>query len=314
MGLLELRALASLSIPQECTDCPGKLVLISNYYVGGGGNAFPNEAFLIDFDEDSTRTFRTRGVEAKFSLPREWIRLWVYPVHAGAGEDVLAVARKEFLSLRKTTPPFLEFPQKGEETRTVPAFLDWTMTLKPLGGEPRPYARLSPPGERTVTVTGGNILEFFGIEKLAYYSKVGLTSLLGVPEDVLGRADFIAVDHNGTYSGGGGFESSCWTFSDGTHKETITHQFSAKPEGAVLANLTRENAGNLYNRLFGTSLAPGTDLGILLFDLACIGIDAAAPLFTVTLAGGGRDCQTECPEVFFLGVLNVASVTAYFSR
>jgi hypothetical protein len=109
MGFLELRALASLSISKECTDRPGKLVLMSSYYVGGGGNTFLKEAFLIDFDEDSSGTFRTREIEARFSLPREGIRLWVYPVHAGAGEDVLAVARKEFLSLRKTPPPSSSF-------------------------------------------------------------------------------------------------------------------------------------------------------------------------------------------------------------
>jgi tetratricopeptide (TPR) repeat protein len=314
MGLLDLRALASLSVPQGCADCPEKLVLISNYYVGGGDQPFLNEAFLIDFDEDSAGIPRSREVEARFSLPRTGIRLWVYPVHAGAGEDVLAIARKEFLFRRKMTPPFLEFPQQGDETKSGLAFLDWTMTLKPLGGEPRPYARLSPPGEKTVTVTGDNILQFFGIEKLDYYSTAGLASLLEVSEGVLRKADFIAVDLNGIESGGGGFKSSRWTFSDGTRKETIDHQFNAKPEGAVLTNVTREDAGNLYNRLFGTSLAPGTDLGILLLDLASIGIDAASPLFTVTLAGGGKDCRTECPELMFMGILNVASATVYFSR
>ena len=83
------------------------------------------------------------------------------------------------------------------------------------------------------------------------------------------------------------------------------------PGGAVLANAAREDAGNLYNRLFGTSLAPGTDLGILLLDLASIGIDAATPLLTVTLAGGGEDCGSECPEVLFLGVLNVGLAATY---
>jgi hypothetical protein len=310
-GFLELRAVASPSVPQECTDCPRQLVLISNYYIGGGSKAFLNEAFLIDFDEDSAPTPRTREVEARFSLPREGIRLWAYPVQAGAGEDALTLAREAFLSLRKTTLPFLEFPDKSDKTKTTMAFPDWSRTMKPLDGEPRANILERPPGERAVTVTGGNLLKFEAFRKLVRYSTAELASLLGVPEEVLQTADFVAVDHNGIDSGGGGFESSRWTFSDGTHTKTIAHHFTAMPGGAVLANAAREDAGNLYNRLFGTSLAPGTDLGILLLDLASIGIDAAAPLLTVTLAGGGEDCGSECPEVLFLGVLNVGLAATY---
>jgi hypothetical protein len=307
---LELQAVASLSVPRECADCPRQLVLIANSYIGGGSE-FVNEAFLIDFDGDSAQTPRTREVQAGFSLPREGIRLWAYPVHAAAGEDALAVARAEFLSLRKTTPPLLEYPEKTGRADTVLAFPDWSRTMKPLDGKPRASILQRPPGQRAVTVTGENLLKFDLFRKLVRYSTAELASLLGVPEEVLKRADFVAVDDNGIDSGGGGFESSRWSFSDGTHKKTIAHQFTAIPGGAVLANVAREDAGSLYNRLFGTSLAPGTDLGILLFDLASIGIDAATPLLTVTVAGGGEDCGSECPEVLFLGVVNVGLAATY---
>jgi hypothetical protein len=132
--------------------------------------------------------------------------------------------------------------------------------------------------------------------------------LFGVTEEVLRRADFVAVDIHDPADGREGFASSRWTFADVNGKETVVIDQDEGPEEAVLANLTREDAGELYNRLFGTSLMLETDLDVLLLDLARIEIDAAGPRFTVTLSGDGKEGG---PDVLFLGVLNVGLSTYY---
>jgi hypothetical protein len=135
------------------------------------------------------------------------------------------------------------------------------------------------------------------------YDRNSLASLIDVSLGTLADADFIAFDANGVDAGAGQFETSVWTFDDGTTTLVHNHDFFDGSNGPVLANNELVDVGSSYNSLFGTSFANGQDFGVILFDLSDSGIDTANPNFEVTLRGGGTP-GTGAPDVTLLAITN----------
>jgi len=134
------------------------------------------------------------------------------------------------------------------------------------------------------------------------YSRLG--RLLGVSEDVLRRADVIAFEGNGGSGAGpeSGWESSTWTFSDGTNSyvasfneaqgsssdpSVIANGSIVGPDGTILTGWMS------FNTFFGMcpSEYPGSKVvSFILFDLDAVApeIDTASPQFSVTMVNGYR--------------------------
>lgn len=131
------------------------------------------------------------------------------------------------------------------------------------------------------------------------YDTVALTSLIGISPTLLEKADFIAFEFN---LGGNGFEDSIWTFEDSDTTLVQEHDFFDTPNNSVLVNTGQLNRV-AYNDLFGSSFASG-DFGVILFDLSSFGVDTSDSNFSVTLQGGGTNCNLECPEIVQFGVIS----------
>ncbi|MFN2577622.1 MAG: hypothetical protein ABR607_08030 [Pyrinomonadaceae bacterium] len=131
----------------------------------------------------------------------------------------------------------------------------------------------------------------------------GLARLLGMPERELAKADVIAFEGNGGSGAGieSGWESSTWTFTDGTHtyvakfNETVGHtsDVSIIATGSVKgADGTIFSGGDAYRAFFGIcSPDPSTKVvSYILFNLHSLrpAIDAASARFTIKLENGHR--------------------------
>jgi hypothetical protein len=164
------------------------------------------------------------------------------------------------------------------------------------------------PNNNPVEFSSSTHAAFGGLEVFRAYDSNNLASLLGVPQTILSNTDFIAFDNNGQNSGGGGFEDSVWSFTDGVNSLTHNHDFLDGLNGPVLANNEQLNVGDQYNSVFGTSFSNGEDFGVLLFDLSSSGIDVKSSNFEVTLQGGGLTCGNECPDVTFMGTVSTVPI------
>ncbi len=138
-----------------------------------------------------------------------------------------------------------------------------------------------------------------------------LASLLGVSQSTLSKTDFIVFDAHGTSSSSAsaGFESSVWSFSDGTNVLNYVHNFGNTPTDPVIADNAIPNAGLKYNSIFGTSYSSQMNFGVLLFDLSGSGIDVNSPAFTINTEGGVEDPST--PDITFLGVIKASAEDSF---
>ena len=109
--------------------------------------------------------------------------------------------------------------------------------------------------------------------------------LLGVSREVPARADVIAFEGNGGSGAGpfNGWESSVWTFSDGTNTRTVSYNELVGPasDPAVIATGTFENAD--YRTFFGMCTPNPSKISYLLFDLHSTSpaIDTESPNFSI---------------------------------
>lgn len=125
------------------------------------------------------------------------------------------------------------------------------------------------------------------------FSYPNLRSLLRISEKDWARADIIAFEGNGGHGAGveGGWESSKWTFMDGTR--TVVVEFNERigrkshpsiiATGSVIgADGTVLSGGDAYRRHFGicSSNPANKVVSFILFDL-----DAAVPRVNPTAAG-----------------------------
>ena len=169
---------------------------------------------------------------------------------------------------------------------------------------------LANPNNNPVQFLSGTQATFGSFQSIVTYDSNDLALLLGVSLATLVNTDFIAFDSNGINSGGGGFEDSVWSFTDGLNTLNHNHDFLDGQNGPVLANNEQLNIGVQYNSLFGTSFAGGLDFGVILFDLSSFGIDVTSPDFQVTLQGGGLSCGNECPDVTFMGTASTVPIAS----
>jgi hypothetical protein len=178
--------------------------------------------------------------------------------------------------------------------------------------EPSRSDMLHAPDNRltTVGVVGGITVKDFG--PVMRYS--GLAALLGVPESVLARADIIAFEGNGGGGAGveGGWESSKWTFTDGSNKYVakFNEKVGKSSDASVIANGCIKGAdgkctsgGNAYRAFFGVcSPDPqGLVVSYILFDLHSVrpAINTTSSKFAITienLPGGSFGEGTPDPD------------------
>jgi hypothetical protein len=163
------------------------------------------------------------------------------------------------------------------------------------------------PNNTPVQYSSSTQATYGGFHATAAYDSTALSSLMGVSAETLSRANFVAFDAN---NGGGGFEDSIWSFSDGVNSINHVHDYADGPNGPVIANSSRFDVGAEYNDIFGTTYANSMDFGVILFDLAASGVDVNSPDFRVSLQGGGLTCGYECPDVTFMG--SVVPIPAAF--
>ena len=125
-----------------------------------------------------------------------------------------------------------------------------------------------------------------------------LAVFLGVSEDDVKKADFIAFEFNGLV-GGPSFESSTWDFDDGCNRALVSHVFpDVGDAGSVIA------VGNLsiaaYESLFGTAPQDASlTVAALLFDLPFL--EVQCPDFRVTVRAPGLG--TGSPDIDAMAVL-----------
>jgi hypothetical protein len=131
----------------------------------------------------------------------------------------------------------------------------------------------------------------------------GLARLLGVSEHDLEKADVIAFEGNGGGGAGveGGWESSIWTFTDGSHtyvarfNERVGHSSdrSVIATGSIRgADGTVASGGDAYRAFFGVcSPDPSTKVvSYILFDLDSVSprINTSSPSFAIRIENGHR--------------------------
>ncbi|HJQ38709.1 MAG TPA: hypothetical protein VKB93_16360 [Thermoanaerobaculia bacterium] len=141
---------------------------------------------------------------------------------------------------------------------------------------------------------------------------VRLAALLRVSDAALARADVIAFEGNGGHGAGveAGWESSIWTFTDGTN--TYTANFNEKvgrsSDPSVVA--TGPITGDAFRAFFGIcSPNPANAVvGYILFDLDAVKprVDPASPRLRITIQNGFRPDRTfgeGTPDPDAVGVL-----------
>jgi parallel beta-helix repeat protein len=139
----------------------------------------------------------------------------------------------------------------------------------------------------------------------------GLAQLLGVSTGTLARANVIGFELNGNGAPpGGGWESSEWTFSDGTNALIVTFDEitgTASPPAALVA--TGSVIGDAYDAFFG--IAAGSPVVSYILFAVPLPVDVASPSFTVKVRGlhgflGGEGA----PDPDAIGVVSSFRVTA----
>ncbi len=137
----------------------------------------------------------------------------------------------------------------------------------------------------------------------------GLAALLGIPESTLAQADVIAFEGNGGHAAlSGGWESSAWTFSDGTTSRIalfneVTGALDVGSSADVALVVNGSLTGSAYDAFFGITPDP-TQLVIsyIMFNLpSVLSTDAA---FTVTL-GNRLGVGEGSPDPDAIGVVRV---------
>lgn len=137
-----------------------------------------------------------------------------------------------------------------------------------------------------------------------------LASLLRVPDAVLARADVIAFEGNGPSRAGleGGWESSIWTFTDGTN--TYVAKFNElvgkSSDPSVIGNGNID--GNAYRSFFGICSPNPQNLavGYILFDLDGVRprVNVTSPNFQIRIQNrGGPGFGEGQPDPDAVGVL-----------
>ena len=129
----------------------------------------------------------------------------------------------------------------------------------------------------------------------------GLRRLLGVSQDQFDRADVIAFEGNGGGAAGPaqGWESSIWTFTDGTNSYIARFNENAGPAsdpaviatGSVIGSDGTASSGNNAYRKFFKMCCPDPSnpvVSYILFDLDAVNpvIDTDSPSFAVKLEVG----------------------------
>lgn len=123
-------------------------------------------------------------------------------------------------------------------------------------------------------------------------------ALLGISESVLSQAEFIAFEYNGT--AGIAFESSTWTFDDGTNQSVVSYTQGQTDRGiSALGNI----AINDFESFFGfNSTLSGGDFAYIAFDLD--GLDLTSINVSIEAAGVG----TQSPDIDAMGKIAAAAV------
>ena len=183
--------------------------------------------------------------------------------------------------------------------------IDWADGGVASGDLTNPTFFIGPPDQGvTNTLEGpppGSILAEYSGSTTAY-DNGGLAAILGINTHTLLSGNFIAFDRN---AGGGafGFESSHWTFSDGTTTFEYSWVELSPPNGAVIAAGTID--GPNYSSYFGLPpLNFDVDWGYLLFNVP---VDVRAAGFQVQMDAvpfdRGPDGISGTPNVDAMGAL-----------
>lgn len=183
------------------------------------------------------------------------------------------------------------------------------------------YAILHAPDNRWTALDPPVTVSDFG-PPMVY---TGLAALLGVSEADLARADVIAFELNGgspPNGPGGGWESSTWTFTDGTSSHTVKFSQLDPPSSygppsypAVVANGSivgrdgsYQTGGEAYSRFFGMCCAADKVISYILFDLdthLSPAIDVRSPSFSVRIQSRPAPPEEEgTPEPDAVGVFS----------
>lgn len=133
---------------------------------------------------------------------------------------------------------------------------------------------------------------------------VDLAQFLGIPPETISDADYLAFDANGT--SGRRFESSTWTFSDGTATRTVVYDFyapNAAPEVIAGGNVSRQEMASFFGYEDAAPTPPG-DFAYILFDIDSI-VDVESSDFSVlvTAAGGPSETDPNAPDIDAMGLV-----------
>jgi len=167
---------------------------------------------------------------------------------------------------------------------------------------------LGPPDDRIVglagragsEVTAAGFGETVGGKKaVTSHDAARLAAALGVSAHDLARADFFALEYNG--SPRTPFESSHWVFDDGASTCTISHDFN-RPEAGEAGIVKAGTVSHAdVNQLFGIKARSGS-YAYLLFDVSSLGVDPHSSALRVTITGAGAT-NVGTPDPDALGVL-----------
>ena len=182
------------------------------------------------------------------------------------------------------------------------ATIGWTSEVVAQSGTPNAADILGPPSTSTVTFMS-NSATYGTFTDNANYDTAALAAALGVSPAVLASADLVVFEQNAVATLG--FEGSVITVDDGTTSDVITHVLGDfSPPAPILVNGFMTAA--TFNAVFGTAI--GGHVGVLVFDLDLVGVDAFDSDLTVTITRRPTgNCSGNCPDVLGLGVLSASS-------
>ena len=143
----------------------------------------------------------------------------------------------------------------------------------------------------------------FGDGDNVNYDSTAFASLLDTTEALIAQADFISIEFNGT--GGGLFETSDWSFSDGINNFSVSYVFNDPAAGSIIGvgNISTANYANFfglqdYEQIYGH----GGEWAYILFDINGFSyINPFSSNFSVTLSAVGGPNNIDSPEPDVMG-------------
>ncbi len=170
---------------------------------------------------------------------------------------------------------------------------------------------LNAPDGAVVTLgTGGTTLAAFGGQ--TSHSLGGLAALLGINASLLGPNQVIGFEYNGGGApAGGAWESSVWTFNDGSNTRTAMFDEltglldpGSSPDVLLVASGTFASSGaGGYSAFFGFAPSlPDSRVSFVIFQLLT-SIDATNPAFNIHVAGASIAGHQGTPDPDAIGVI-----------